>query len=328
MAQKNQNDMVFQNDPNFKAPLIIEQKGVSVARKEPAIEPSLPSAKPLARQGASQSRTGLGIGLITYNRRKTMEGTLAAIAAHTQAPYHLVVADDGSTDGSADWCRENGYSVMTGPNGGPGINKNRALFYLMTQTLCDPILLLEEDFRPNAPGWEAPWTQAAKLWHHVNVFLSEWDQWFGEDKKAGHAGTAADPIWWAGFTGQCTAVSREALGKVGYIDPLLRGFGEEHVEWTRRFGRLLGWPTEGPNQWHPQAVPEVPQIYAPGMTFVQAGTYFDAEQTRMNKDIHDLIANGPIYRPPYRNPKDRRELIDSLAACIADAEYVPLAERH
>ena len=273
------------------------------------------------------SRTGLGIGVITYNRRETLKGTLAAIAQHTQAPYSLVIADDGSTDGSAAWCRENGYPVMSGPNGGPGINKNRALFYLLTQTLCDPILLLEEDFRPIADGWEERWMEAATLWHHVNVFLPEWDAWLTDEQKAGRTGAALNPMWWSGFTGQCTVVSRAALEKVGYIDPLLRGFGEEHVEWTRRFGRLLHWPTEGPNEWHNSPVPQVPQIYAPDMTMVDAGTYFDAEQTRTNKDIHELIKDGPVYSTPFRTPKERQELALALAECVTNAEYAPLAER-
>ena len=72
----------------------------------------------------------VGIGIITCNRKDVLAETLARVRAHTTAPFTLAVADDGSTDGTADMVRSQNITLVTGRNMGIAWNKNRALFLL------------------------------------------------------------------------------------------------------------------------------------------------------------------------------------------------------
>lgn len=54
----------------------------------------------------------LGIGLVTYNRINYLKTCVERIQKFTTIPYALIVADDGSQDGTADWCNQNGIPVF------------------------------------------------------------------------------------------------------------------------------------------------------------------------------------------------------------------------
>ena len=86
----------------------------------------------------------LGIGIVTYNRRALVAETVTRVLAHTIHPFALVVADDGSEDGTAEAERARGVTVASGRNMGIAWNKNRALFYLIALARCDVAILLEE----------------------------------------------------------------------------------------------------------------------------------------------------------------------------------------
>jgi glycosyltransferase involved in cell wall biosynthesis len=172
----------------------------------------------------------LGIGVITRNRLPVLGTTIAELARRTTAPYLLVVADDGSEDGTAEWTRGAGLALVSGPRRGCAWNKNRALLYLMTQAVCDPILLLEDDTRPTRRGWQDEWIAAARRWFHVNYCYA-----FPATDPPPGGGTAQDPYRCAAFGGHCTITARSAILEVGYLDPRFHGCGWEHVEWTWRF---------------------------------------------------------------------------------------------
>ena len=88
----------------------------------------------------------LGIGIVTFNRSDVLLETLNRVRAHTSTPCIVVVADDGSDDGTADALRAQQITVATGPNMGIAWNKNRALFQLGAVMQCDAVILLEDDF--------------------------------------------------------------------------------------------------------------------------------------------------------------------------------------
>lgn len=167
----------------------------------------------------------LGIGIVTYNRRDVLLGTLDAVLRHTRAPSRLLVADDGSTDGTVEAVHDLRIPVVTGQNAGVAWNKNRVLFALRG---CDPIILLEDDTRPSAPGWEAPLADGARRWGHVNLA----GDWFAHAFVSG-AGTADDPILARETSGQCSAFSAEALAWVGYLDTRFKGYGFANTSSTR-----------------------------------------------------------------------------------------------
>ena len=176
----------------------------------------------------------LGIGIVTYNRRNVLSETIDRVRQLTRSPdTAIVVADDGSTDGTAEMLREKGVPMIGGINMGVAWNKNRAL-YLMSQILGrKTIILLEDDTQPIKLGWELDWVDAVNIWGHVN-FAADW---MSEYCDAG-SGTPSDPFHSVHVTAQCSAFSREALGFGGYFDPRFRNLGYEHVEHTRRLVRI------------------------------------------------------------------------------------------
>ena len=93
----------------------------------------------------------IGIGIITCDRKDVLAETLARLRAHTASPYTLAVADDGSTDGTADLVRSQNVTLVTGRNMGIAWNKNRALFLLDAIIQCDVVILLEDELVPH-PG--------------------------------------------------------------------------------------------------------------------------------------------------------------------------------
>ena len=175
----------------------------------------------------------LGIGIITYNRRDALLETLNRVRAHTRMPSVIVVADDGSDDGTADAVRAQQVVVAAGPNMGVAWNKNRALFLLSAVMQCDVAILLEDDSFPTQDGWEAEWAIAAERWGHANLGAP----WLSDSFIKG-TGTVEDPYLSLDLTAQCSSFSRDALLYAGYFDPRFRGYGWEHLEHTRRMLRL------------------------------------------------------------------------------------------
>lgn len=229
---------------------------------------------------------GLGIGIITYNRLALLQRCVAAVLEHTQAPFHLVVADDGSTDGTAAWCGSVGIPVVTGPNGGCSVNKNRALGYLLTHTDCDPVLLLEDDALPSVDGWEADWVRCCLRHGHVNYAT----QYHLDGHMVGGSGTPDAPWLCASLSGQCTVSSRAELMRVGYLDSRFAGYGEEHVEWTMRFS---------PN-WPFSDRPFVTPLLNSGLILAASESYYDGVQRDLNLVLRDRILGESVYRDPYR----------------------------
>jgi glycosyltransferase involved in cell wall biosynthesis len=236
----------------------------------------------------------LGIGVITYNRAAVLRRCVAQIERHTQVPYELVIADDGSTDDTVSWARGAGITTITGPRRGCAWNKNRALYFLAARTGCDVLVLLEDDTWPVAGGWDAVWIAAAQRWHHVNYCYGY--------SPAG-SGTANDPYQGTAFGGHCTITTRTALNEVGYLDTRFTGYGCEHVEWTHRFRARYA------NQW------ALPELTVPCLDFGVRASWpessFSRTEIETNKAVFERIrtdSSEPLHRKPWRNDDERRRL--------------------
>jgi GT2 family glycosyltransferase len=254
--------------------------------------------------------TRIGIAIVTYERRHLLERLVAGLAELTSSPHELVVADDGSSDGSVEWCRSRGLRVVSGANRGVAWNKNRGLFAL-AHLGCDPLLLLEDDAYPVVRGWERDWIEGTRRWGHLAYHESR----IAHRTVAGD-GTPSDPYINPTATAQCLSVSLEVLDAVGYFDSRFQGWGHEHAEWTTRIKRAgYGYMTITlPDGRRPKA-----QLYlSGGLAGGKAPSFRDEDQARANRELQLRIAGEPVFRCPWRTAEERRELLAEQASAGLD----------
>src|SRR5208283_3092283 len=175
----------------------------------------------------------LGIGILTYNRRDKLRRAIEEVRRRTSQPFHLVVADDGSSDGTTDFLKADGVPRIVGRNMGVCWNKNRLLYFLSNILNCEAILLLEDDCYPTEQGWERPWVDAVRRHGHINLAGGWFDHLF-----LGGNGAPDDPVRCKAISGQCVGYARIAVQQVGYFDTRFRGYGIGHVEHSWRMARM------------------------------------------------------------------------------------------
>jgi Glycosyl transferase family 2 len=259
----------------------------------------------------------LGIAVTTYSRLRWLRLCVEGIAGKTLTPHHLVVADDGSEDGTVEWCRQAGVRVVTGPNRGVAHNKNRGLLALEALG-CDPIFIIEDDLRPGLAGWEREWTAATARWHHVA---------FANKGIVGTAirgqGTAADPWASSRTTAQLLTISASALALVGYFDPRFEGWGHEHADWTTRIKRA-GYGYRDVTL--PDGRPFPAQLFLNhGLISEPAPSWRDDAQSERNRAVGTSIQREPVFRVPWRTTQECAEILGEVRASGVDPD--DLAER-
>ena len=251
----------------------------------------------------------LGIGIITYNRKTTLLDTVQAVFRHTLSPFSLIVADDGSTDGTREALRDNGIPFISGQNRGIAWNKNRALFWLTHIKKCDVIILLEDDTRPQEHGWETVWAKGAMRHGHMNLA----GQWFQGSFVSG-SGDVDDPILSLDVSGQCSCFSRQAILFGGLLDTRFRGFGFEHVEHSIRLMRL-GYG--GRSQEVNGEVKQVFYLLKAAVRIVGSRSYSNPENAERNRALCHELLHDPSFRGGGQNHEEmailREELLGGAA---------------
>jgi glycosyltransferase involved in cell wall biosynthesis len=253
----------------------------------------------------------LGIAVTTYSRLPRLRNCVEDIANMTLAPHRLVIADDGSEDGTAEWCRREGMQVVTGPNRGVAHNKNRGLLALEALG-CDPIFVIEDDVRPGLVGWEREWMAATARWHHT-AFANK-----GIVRTAlGGQGTAADPWVSSRTTAQLLTISAAVLALVGYFDPRFEGWGHEHADWTTRIKRA-GYGYRDVKL--PDGRPFPAQLFLNhGLISEPAPSWRDEAQSERNRAVGASIQREPVFRVPWRTEEERAEILAEVRAGGVDA---------
>jgi len=253
----------------------------------------------------------VGIGIITCNRQEVLAETLARVRAHTASSYKLAVADDGSTDGTADMVRSQNITLIAGRNMGIAWNKNRALFLLSVVEQCDAIVLLEDDSYPTSDGWDQEWIEAALRWGHVNLAGS----WFADSFLSG-TGTVDDPILSTNVSAQCSGFSRTALLYAGYFDSRFRGYGQEHVEHTRRMLRV------GYGGSYEEIGGEVRPIYKllkSNIRVTNPGSFSDPSDRDRNWLMCRELLFDETYRMPWRDDAELLQFRAEMASALMGA---------
>jgi hypothetical protein len=253
----------------------------------------------------------LGIGIITYNRKDIVAATIERVRTLTLEPgTALLVADDGSSDGTLAMLRDLRVPVVTGVNMGIAWNKNRALFVLSQLLQCETVILLEDDTRPARAGWEAQWMAAALRRGHVNYA----GEWIRKHFVSG-SGTADDPVRSTMVTAQCAAYSRAALAYAGYFDPRFTGYGHEHVEHTRRMIRL-GYG--GSADQHDGVEQVIFHLITGGVTVTECTSHGQADAADRNLQLARELMCEDGYRAPWRNDLQLRQFRSEAESSFAD----------
>jgi hypothetical protein len=253
----------------------------------------------------------VGIGIVTYNRKDILSDTIDKVRAFTRQPNAaMVVADDGSSDGTLAMLRDKQVPVITGINMGIAWNKNRALFLLSHMLGCETVILLEDDTQPNRAGWEAPWMQAARLWGHVN-YAGDWLQ----KHFLSGSGTPSDPVLSQNLTAQCAAYSHAALTFGGFFDPRFRGYGHEHVEHTHRLVRV-GY---GGTDERIDGQERVRYFLIKGdLTTVPSQSYHNSAEIERNFQVAQGIMAQQGYRTPWGPDNEMRQFRSETESAMSD----------
>jgi GT2 family glycosyltransferase len=241
----------------------------------------------------------VGIGIATYNRCGRLAVTLENVLRNTDAEADIIVADDGSTDGTESLLRDMAprlRGIVTGENRGVAWNKNRLLFFLIEICKCDVAILLEDDTCPLQTDWEHDWI-AASLRHGHIAYAAPW---FADSFVSG-SGQPDDPFESPNTTAQCAAFTRQAISYVGYMDTRFGKSGAEHVEHSLRMLRA-GFGGVLKNDPHPS-----PMYY-----LLSAPLYVTAETSYFNDPVAAQasvgrvfeLAQGTLYRPAWSSDKE------------------------
>jgi hypothetical protein len=274
--------------------------------RPPVYTPAAPA--PAATTGA---QLRVGVGVVTFNRVETLLRTLDRIGEHTGRDCELIVADDGSGDGTAARLRERRTPFVSGRNMGVAWNKNRALFHLAIVRACDVVILLEDDTSPSERDWQERWVEGALRWGHVNIA----GEWF-RSSFAGGAGTPENPILSEDVSAQCSAYTREALTYGGFMDPRFRGYGFEHVEHSWRLARHgFGGRLERSGE---HSTPEF-KLISGGLHIEHGASTGSAEQVDRNRDLCHRIMWEDHFRAPWTDEAEMSQFRAELAA----AEFTP-----
>jgi glycosyltransferase involved in cell wall biosynthesis len=253
----------------------------------------------------------VGIGIATYNRKSILSDTIDRVRTFTRQPgAALVVADDGSDDGTQEMLRDKQVPMITGVNMGIAWNKNRALFLLSHMLGCETVILLEDDTQPDGPGWETEWMRGARRWGHVNLAAD----WVREHFLSG-TGTAEDPVRCTMVTAQCSAFSWNAVSFGGYFDPRFRGYGHEHVDHTRRLVRV-GYGGVDERSGDQERV----QYYLikGDLTVVSSRSHFDDAQVQENLQLAQQTMGQQHYRAPWGDDTQLRQFRAEIESSLSE----------
>jgi glycosyltransferase involved in cell wall biosynthesis len=199
----------------------------------------------------------------TYNRRPILEKALLALENQRLGPpledYEVVVVDDGSTDGTAGWLRQEAarfphVRLIEQDHGGPAEGRNRGvdaargdvIVFIDSDLVVTGTFLLE-----HARALEARWQRDGHrlcFTYGAVINTANFEDPTSEPHKlSDHS--------WAYFATGNVAIDRQVLERAGLFDTSFRLYGWEDLELGERLRRLgvelVRCPAAVGYHWHP-----------------------------------------------------------------------------
>ena len=200
----------------------------------------------------------------TYNRQPILEKCLAAleqqlISGTAVERYEVVVVDDGSTDGTPDWLRQNAarfphVRLIEQSHGGPAEGRNRGV----DQAHGDVIVFIDSDLvvtpvflAMHAAALQRSWRRTGdRLCFTYGAVINTAN--FEEPTAERHK---LRDLSWAYFATGNVAIDRSVLEQSGLFDTGFRLYGWEDLELGERLRRmnvrLIKCPEAVGYHWHP-----------------------------------------------------------------------------
>ena len=190
------------------------------------------------------------VGVTTYNRKEYLQNFIDSFAEtiDSHSRWGLIVADDGSTDGSLEWLKyelePRGFGLIVIRNDSLGIarqsNSILSSFHEMNGNENRILFMCNDDIRFERPGWDNLYADAIDEhgYNHLVYFNPEWKDPLIEDYRDGLnplvAYTNSRNVMGCFYT-----VKPGLLDEIGYFDeeefPVR---GHSHVDFTMRACRV------------------------------------------------------------------------------------------
>ena len=210
----------------------------------------------------------------TYNRRPILEKCLLALEQQQTSGtpverYEVVVVDDGSTDGTPTWLRQNTdrfahVRLIEQVHGGPAEGRNRGvehargdvIVFIDSDLVVTPVFLAK-----HAEALQLSWSRTGdRLCFTYGAVINTAN--FEEPTKERHK---LRDLSWAYFATGNVAIDRSILQRSGLFDTGFRLYGWEDLELgerLRRMGvRLIKCPDAVGYHWHPAlSLDQIPRL--------------------------------------------------------------------
>ena len=205
----------------------------------------------------------ISVVIPTYNRRQILEKCLEALEKQDPSGeienYEVVVIDDGSTDGTPDWLRQNAsrfphVCVVEQQHGGPAEGRNRGVDHAQG----DVIVFIDSDLVVTASFLACHARALSRHWNRKGNHLCFTygavinTANFEHPTKERHK---LRDLSWAYFATGNVAIDREVLERSGLFDVGFRLYGWEDLELGERLRQmdveLVKCPEAVGYHWHP-----------------------------------------------------------------------------